>query len=73
MEREGPATSETRIESLTIVSMLRIGGRDFPKPIFVSDQKYVYEAPAAEREALPALPLFPYADLDRKKNIESRK
>ena len=73
MEREGPATSETRIESLTIVSMLRIGGRDFPKPIFVSDQKYVYEAPAAEREALPALPLFPYEDLDRKKNIESRK
>lgn len=72
-EREGPATGETAIESLAIVSMLRIGGRDFPKPIFVSDQKYVYEAPAAEREALPTLPLFPYADLDRKKNIESRK
>lgn len=73
MEREGLATGETPIESLAIVSLLRIGGRDFPKPIFVSDQKYVYEAPMEEREELHALPLFPYADLDRKKNIESRK
>lgn len=74
MEKECLATAETPIESLVIVSLLRIGEREFPKPIFVSDQKYAY-APSAEeeREEQPAFPLFPFADIKRKKNIESRK
>ena len=55
--RECPATSETRPEDLSIVSMLRIGTRAFPKPVYVSDQRFVYTVPKEEGEPLP--PLFP--------------
>ena len=55
--RECPATSETLPEDLSIVSMLRIGAREFPKPIYVSDQRFVYTVPKEEGE--PSLPLFP--------------
>ena len=56
-ERECPATSETPIENLSIVSMLRIGERKFPKPIYVSDERYVYTPKKGEGD--PALPIFP--------------
>ncbi len=55
--RECLATSETPLEDLAIVSMLRIGTREFPKPIYVSDEKYVYTPKGGEGESEP--PPFP--------------
>ncbi len=69
-ERECPATSETPLHALTVVALLRIEEREFPKPIYVSDQKYVYFASSTEREEEPFLPLLPFVLPERKKNIE---
>ena len=73
MEKKCLATSETSLKDLAIVSLLKIEERSFPKPIYVSDQKYVYSSPSGEREE-ESVPLpFPFALPERKKNIENRK
>ena len=64
-EKQCPATGETPIENLSIVSMLRIGERKFPKPIYVSDQKYVCTHPEGEGD--PSLPIFPILTGKRKR------
>ena len=63
-ERECPATSQTPIENLSIVSMLRIGERNFPKPIYVSDDRFVYVPPEGEGDF--SLPIFPMRKQKRK-------
>ena len=73
VERECIATEETPLYNLAIVSLLRIENREFPKPIFVSDQKYVYAAPPNEENYSFIMPIFPFADTKRKKNIENEK
>ena len=73
MENECPATNETPLHALTVVALLRMEERAFPKPIYVSDQKYIYSASAVEREEQPLVPLLPFALPERKKNIEIRK
>ena len=72
MEKGCVATRETPLSDLAIVSMIRVEGRDFPKTVLVSDEKYVYLSPAEEREALlpPHLPFLP---TKRKKMLEKRK
>ena len=66
------ATSETPPTDLAIVSMIRVEGREFPKPVIVRDEKYVYVAPTEEREALLP-PIFPFSQTKRKKMLEKRK
>ena len=61
LARECPATSETPLCDLTIVSMLRIGKREFPKPVYIGDQRFVYTPPAGEGD----LPLFPIRERKR--------
>ena len=73
VERECIATEETPLHNLAIVSLLRIENREFPKPVFVSDQKYVYAAPPNEENYSFIMPIFPFADTKRKKNIENEK
>jgi penicillin-binding protein 1A len=73
VERECVATDETPLQNLAIVSLLRMEKRDFPKPIFVSDQKYAYSAPQNEENHSFMMPIFPFAETKRKKNIENKK
>lgn len=73
MGKECRATAETPLGDLAIVSLIRVGKREFPKPIFVVDQKYVYSADVSEREEHSAYPFFPFALPERKKNSEIKK
>ncbi len=73
MAKDCVATAETPLCDLAIVSLLRIEKREFPKPIFVSDQRYVYSAPSNAGEIPFAMPIFPFSDRKRMKNTEKEK